>query len=186
MYILAYDESIERSFGKGRTLKEIEDKIEDGFANVEVFFDEEYMLTKEELKELVKKSGEKGLLKKAQPKGWVNKEMYEEFAGKALGNCIIDWESFVDLNIGEAKMRIANEKGKSRDSKTKDSDEGSGKLHDYPSNVIEAVIDYYAENYGKTISGYEVMHLDNKEVMKIFLEWNGVWSSDDYISIMEA
>lgn len=63
----------------------------------------------------------------------------------------------------------------------------SGEAHDYPINVVRDVIDYFAENNGTTITEYEVDEMQPKEVLSIYLEWNGILGyTEDIVSIMEA
>lgn len=44
----------------------------------------------------------------------------------------------------------------------------------YRHNIYEDVIEYYKENFGEDITREDVDKMERKEVLRYWLEWNGI------------
>lgn len=57
--------------------------------------------------------------------------------------------------------------------------------HNYSRNVRGAVIDYFQYNFDQIIDDEYVYNMEPKEVLKYFLEWEGIYGYDwDILSIL--
>lgn len=51
----------------------------------------------------------------------------------------------------------------------------------YTSYIRDAIKDYFMENFKEIITDYEIYEMDKHEVLKYFLEWEGIIGYTSFI-----